>query len=191
MRPAPFPLISTKLMKAGVPANQPAIFLRMTIARIGSGAGWIGSLWGVTERKARPAPTREPKRRGELAELAFALKATSLGFAVAKPYGDSERYDFVLDNGKRLVRVQVKSATRCDKYGAYFITAHRSSNATATPYTVSEIDFLVAHVCPEDAWFVIPVEAFVPRTSLHVFGKDRGECGLFWRYREAWELMRG
>ena len=37
------------------------------------------------------------KRRGELAELAFTLKATSLGFAVSKPYGDSERYDFILD----------------------------------------------------------------------------------------------
>jgi hypothetical protein len=37
------------------------------------------------------------KRRGELAELAFILKAVSLGFAVSKPYGDSERYDFILD----------------------------------------------------------------------------------------------
>jgi hypothetical protein len=37
------------------------------------------------------------KRRGELAELAFTLKAASLGFAVSKPYGDSERYDFILD----------------------------------------------------------------------------------------------
>jgi hypothetical protein len=156
-----------------------------------SGAELIERLWGVTARKARPAPIREPKRRGELAELAFALKATSLGFAVAKPYGDSERYDFVLDNGKRLVRVQVKSSTRCDKYGAYFIASQRCSNGTAIPYKVSEIDFLVAYLLPEDAWFVIPVEAFVPRTSLHLFAKERGECGLFWRYREAWELMRG
>ena len=38
------------------------------------------------------------KRRGELAELAFTLKAASLGFGVAKPYGDSERYDFILDS---------------------------------------------------------------------------------------------
>jgi hypothetical protein len=38
------------------------------------------------------------KRRGELAELAFTLKAASLGFAVSKPYGDSERYDFILDS---------------------------------------------------------------------------------------------
>jgi hypothetical protein len=37
------------------------------------------------------------KRRGELAELAFTLKAASLGFSVSKPYGDSDRYDFILD----------------------------------------------------------------------------------------------
>ena len=37
------------------------------------------------------------KRRGELAELAFLYKAATQGFGVAKPYGDSERYDFILD----------------------------------------------------------------------------------------------
>ncbi len=37
------------------------------------------------------------KRRGELAELAFALKAANLGFGVARPFGDSERYDVIVD----------------------------------------------------------------------------------------------
>ena len=37
------------------------------------------------------------KRRGELAELAFTLKAASLGFGVSKPFGDSERYDAIID----------------------------------------------------------------------------------------------
>jgi len=37
------------------------------------------------------------KRRGELAELAFTLKAASLGFGVSKPFGDSERYDAIVD----------------------------------------------------------------------------------------------
>jgi hypothetical protein len=40
---------------------------------------------------------RTSKRRGELAELVFLLVATRMGFAVSKPYGDSERYDFILD----------------------------------------------------------------------------------------------
>ncbi len=58
------------------------------------------------KRVTQKPPTAQPstrlqelttKRRGELAELAFTLKAASLGFGVAKPYGDSERYDFILD----------------------------------------------------------------------------------------------
>ena len=51
------------------------------------------------------------KRRGELAEIAFAHKAIAQGFPVAKPFGDSERYDFVLDGGQALWRIQVKSST--------------------------------------------------------------------------------
>jgi hypothetical protein len=46
------------------------------------------------------APTR--KRQGELAELAFMSKAASLGFGVAKPYGDSERFDFILSRDGHL-----------------------------------------------------------------------------------------
>ena len=63
-------------------------------------------------RKLRPAqalPTphqqtpfereRTTKRRGEISELAFALAAARQGFGIAKPYGDSERYDIILDPG--------------------------------------------------------------------------------------------
>ena len=70
-------------------------------------------------RRLTPAPRpktarqREAttKRRGELAELAFVYKAASLGFGVAKPFGDSERYDFILDSGSKLWRIQVKSTS--------------------------------------------------------------------------------
>ncbi len=53
------------------------------------------------------------KRRGEAAEAAFLAKASGLGFGVAKPWGDSERYDFLLDSGHGdFWRVQVKSTQR-------------------------------------------------------------------------------
>ncbi len=50
-----------------------------------------------------------PKHRGELAELAFMRKAANLGFAVAKPWGDSDRYDVVVRSEKTFWRVQIKS----------------------------------------------------------------------------------
>jgi hypothetical protein len=49
------------------------------------------------------------KHRGELAELAFMRKAATLGFAVAKPWGDSDRYDVIVRFGKIFWRVQIKS----------------------------------------------------------------------------------
>ena len=39
------------------------------------------------------------KARGEAAEAAFLAKAAGLGFGVARPWGDSERYDFIVDSG--------------------------------------------------------------------------------------------
>lgn len=117
--------------------------------------------------------------------MAFLLKASSLGFAVAKPYGDSDRYDFIVDSGRRLLRVQVKSAS-CLRQGAYFITTQRCANGVAIPYTSEEIDFMAAYVFPEDAWFVVPVKEFEKKTSIHVFPRERGEHGMYADYREAW-----
>jgi len=54
-----------------------------------------------TPPASRPNPARQrelnTKRRGELAELAFTLKAARLGFGVSRPFGDSERYDAIVD----------------------------------------------------------------------------------------------
>ena|SRR5579863_1237749 len=89
---------------------------------------------GLTTRKAL----------GEAAEAAFLAKATSLGFGVAKTWGDSERYDFILDSGKRLWRVQVKSSRRSD--GSRYIVKLKGAAA----YTAKEIDFIVAYIVPEN-----------------------------------------
>jgi len=66
---------------------------------------------------------KNTKRCGERSEAAFLHKASELGFGVAKPWGDSERYDFILDNGRRLLRVQVK-ATDCLRARAYETRRH-------------------------------------------------------------------
>src|SRR5437867_11060603 len=67
----------------------------------------------TVEDENRSSPIRKPrrantKRTGELSEAAFLLKAKTLGFGVSRPWGDSERYDFVLDSGQRLWRAQIK-----------------------------------------------------------------------------------
>src|SRR5713101_7932451 len=77
------------------------------------------------------------KQRGELAEMAFTYKAAGLGFGVAKPYGDSERYDFILDSGVKLWRVQVKS-TYGPRAHSHCIRACGNTRNSRKPYTAKQ-----------------------------------------------------
>ena len=77
---------------------------------------------------------RNNKQKGELAELTFLQKAASLGFGVAKPYGDSERCDFILDFGERFWRVQVRSTSTPRARHGYIVppTATRDARPKRT-----------------------------------------------------------
>ena len=157
---------------------------------------------GRTSRRPKPVraktvPTKTAqeyelttKRRGELSELAFIFKATSLGFHVSKPYGDSERYDFILDNGSRLLRIQIKSTTTM-LCGLYRINSHRRTNHGVLPYKPSAVDFLIAHVIPEDAWFILPIGTIQDRTCVLFPPRHHPrKHAHFAAYREAWHLLR-
>src|ERR1700757_3256971 len=104
------------------------------------------------------------KRRGELSELAFFYKAASLGFGVAKPWGDSDRYDFILDSGERLWRVQVRS-TRFESYRGYNVHTYAYVKHQRVALTAREIDVIVAYLVPLDLWYVVPIE-FAPCKNL-------------------------
>jgi hypothetical protein len=127
------------------------------------------------------------KNLGELAELAFMRKAASMGFAVAKPWGDSDRYDVIVRFEKLFWRVQVKSvlASQPSKHSFRVKTTHGRGEST---YSTDEIDFLVAYVFPKDVWYVFPAEIIAGRNSVCV-RPESAKCRLL-QYREAWNLMK-
>jgi PD-(D/E)XK endonuclease len=128
------------------------------------------------------------KRLGEVAEAAFLAKASDLGFGVAKPWGDSDPYDFIVETGGRLWKVQVKSAHRAGEDGSYSFRAHGHS---LRAYRADEIDALVAYVVPENAWYVFPVKVVRLLRSLKLFTGSRKRRSKFEKYREAWWILRG
>jgi hypothetical protein len=130
------------------------------------------------------APTR--KRRGEAAEAAFLARATHLGFTVLIPWGDSNRYDSVVELDRGFLRVQVKSATR------YAETRYRvkTTGANGQVYTSKEIDFFVAYVVPENLWYIIPIQAVGQRKGIRFYPTTRRQSrALYEKYREAWCLL--
>jgi hypothetical protein len=132
------------------------------------------------------------KQRGELAEIAFLHKAAAFGFGVAKPYGDSERYDFILDSGERLWRVQVKSVAATyppGSHGYRTASCHSRGSCKDLPYTANEIDFFVAYIVPRDIWYIVPVELVTPVLGMCFYPSGCRIGGRFEPYREAWHLM--
>ena len=163
----------------------------------------------ATRKGVRSVQRVTGKRLGEIAEAAFLAKASALGFGVAKPWGDSDRYDFILDASQipheersgfrlrapasltpakrlKLWRVQVKSAHRMGKDRGYSFRAHGHSSVA---YREDEIDALVAYIVPEDAWYVFPAEVFGEMRSLKLFPCER-KRSRYEKYREAWEIFR-
>jgi hypothetical protein len=152
------------------------------------------------KKSAQPRPPLTPfirgertcKQRGELAEIAFLHKAADLGFGVAKPYGDSERYDFILDSGERLWKVQVKSVATnypLGSHGYRTASCHSRGSCKDLPYTANEIDFFVVYIVPLGIWYVIPVELVTPVLGLYFYPSGCRLGGRFEPYREAWHLM--
>lgn len=150
----------------------------------------LPSLTGVIENVQSERQRKNPKRTGEMSEAAFLLKAQSLGFRVAKPWGDSERYDFILDSGGRLWRVQLKCTEVVHARGYEVQPIYGVYGKGKSGYTADEIDVLVVHIGPLNVWYVLPVEVLEFCRNLRFYPDIECKCARWESYREAWELMR-
>ncbi len=156
------------------------------------------------------------KRRGEISELAFALAAARHGFGISRPYGDSERYDIILDCPHLKSVIPTEAERKRAKWrdlssrpnppapgprpgeifhpscqcGLYRVNAHRRINGRAVPYTLAEIDFFAAYVIPEDSWFIFPLTHILGATAVTLSPKRRRKPHINNPYREAWHLLR-
>ena len=86
--------------------------------------------------------------KGALTEQKCFLKCIESGYIVSKPLFDNARYDFILDTGKNLLRIQVKTSHWKDKEHNAFIFNCYSQHALGTgnkvmKYTKEEIDFFM------------------------------------------------
>jgi hypothetical protein len=140
----------------------------------------------LLKHELQHAAKLDGKHRGELAELAFMRRAAALGFAVAKPWGDCDRYDVILRLGKVFWRVQIKSVWAKRRTRTHYRL--KTTGSSDIPYSAEEIDFLVTYIFPEDAWYVFPVALVENRKVICI--TPGGKRSPFKQYREAWNLMR-
>jgi len=135
-----------------------------------------------------PPHFRQPKRRGEWAELKFLLRATEEHLVVSKPYGDSARFDFIVGDRPPLYRVQVKSTSI---RGKRCYLARMTHCYPPRRYRSSDFDFLAVYVIPCRAWYIVPMGALgAKQRNLSLYPHVKNSTGHLERFREAWHLLK-
>ena len=177
--------VEGRIAKAELVRNRDAVpgFLPWIMAVADPGESWL---------RAR---RRNPKRLGEMSQAAFLAKAQSLGFGLALPWGDSEKYDFVVwarPEGE-LLRVQVKATGRFNRGGYDVQPVYSTRGEGKKTYTARDIDVLAARVVIEsegrDIWYLLPIAAFSGVKSLRFFPDLKSRNPQWEGYREAWEWL--
>jgi hypothetical protein len=140
-----------------------------------------------------------PKRAGGISQAAFLLKAEMLGFDLALPWGDNQKFDFVVwRRDGRAVRVQVKGTGRLHRRGYEVQPVHATRRGGKKRYTKKDIDVIAAHVQPVDAWYLIPIEKVGRAKSLRLYpgierkraARGRSTKVARWeRWRDAWDVL--
>lgn len=99
-----------------------------------------------------------PKERGELTEAVVLAKLIEFGYSVSMPFGDSRRYDMIVDDGRRLYRVQVKTAR--DGYSTGTVEFNTASvhpiSGRKTRYE-GQIEAFIAYHPGTHAFYWVPI----------------------------------
>lgn len=99
--------------------------------------------------------------QGAITEQKCFLKCLEYGYQVSKPLFDNARYDFILDTGKRLLKIQIKTSRWVDDEHSSFSFNGYSQHSTGVgyktmKYTNQEIDYFMTE--REDKFYLYPAQ---------------------------------
>ena len=111
-------------------------------------------------------------RRGAIAESKAELRALLKGYIVSKPTISYCRYDMVVDDGSKLLRVQVKYAGTKNQYsdGCVIADFRNVSNSGKSKYGYNrrEVDAIVVYIPPIDEVCYFPISFIEDKSTLTI-----------------------
>lgn len=115
------------------------------------------------------------RKQGDIGVAAAILYFTRQGWAVSKPLADSQRYDLVIDDGAKLLRVECKTS-RYIEHGNYKVEiTTKNGNKTGTSKTTfskDDADLLFIATLGESGFnYLIPATAVDGQNSVTLGGK--------------------
>ena len=100
----------------------------------------------------------DTKIKGRITEQKCYLKCLEAGFQVSRPLFDDARYDFILDTGNKLLRIQIKTSCWNEDKSAFSFNGysqHSTGNGNKRmKYTNKEIDYFMTE--KDDVFYLYP-----------------------------------
>ena len=98
--------------------------------------------------------------KGCLTEQRCFVKCLEAGYMISKPLFDNARYDFILDTGERLLRIQVKSSVWNEDHSAFTFNGYSQHSTSGgnkrMKYTNKEIDYFMTE--KDNIFYLYPAE---------------------------------
>lgn len=91
--------------------------------------------------------------KGDIAEFGFDIQAIANGLIVCRPIHAGTVYDRIVDNGKKLYRVQIKSVANKPKNRNYRFRLRRGDRSK---YKKEHVDIFACYLHGSNSWFLVP-----------------------------------
>jgi hypothetical protein len=127
---------------------------------------------------------------GNVSEAVVLAAYANAGFGVSVPFGNGCAYDLVVDIGRRLLKVQVKTGWQCQ--GCLLFKGQRrvrdSGYNGMRRYEVGEVDFFAVHFPVTGSIYVVPFEVMGAYGRLRVTPVLNGQRKFIrWAADFTWE----
>lgn len=136
------------------------------------------------------------KITGSALELEFAAECIRRGAVVSQPFGDNAHYDFLVDDGKKIHRVQVKSASAKEDGKSFSVNLTRKlpkmrpndpgGSSKSVPYEEGVLDCIVTRA--KGVWFFFD-KPHTLTANESVYPEPNGKEYKGNRGRDQWNLI--
>lgn len=127
---------------------------------------------------------KDNRAKGTVSEAEFIVQALKRNLIVSKPFDTDCSYDFIVDSGNNLIRIQVKSCSAKDKNGYPVIELRKMRNGIRKFYTKNEIDFFAIHLTEENLWYILPIKS-APKNGIIKASLE----GKYKTYINNWKVL--
>ena len=121
--------------------------------------------------------------KGCLTEQKCFVKCLESGFMISKPLFDNARYDFILDTGSKLLKIQVKTSNWNDEHTAFSFNGysqHCTGNGNKRmKYTNAEIDYFMTEKNNQFYLYPATEEGFVVK-CLRLSSSAKNQSNINW-----------